>query len=67
MVFSQTQAFSAFKQSPRREDDISTVTAAMSVTFTPGTNIVEDLKLSYGGMAATTVMAVQTANRLVGR
>lgn len=39
----------------------------MSVTFTPGTNIVEDLKLSYGGMAATTVMAVQTVNKLVGR
>eukprot|EP00066_Takifugu_rubripes_P003798 XP_003966667.1 PREDICTED: xanthine dehydrogenase/oxidase [Takifugu rubripes] len=63
----KTQFFSAFKQSPRREDDISTVTAAMTVTFTPGTNIVEDLKLSYGGMAATTVMAVQTVNKLVGR
>lgn len=39
----------------------------MSVTFAPGTNTVEDLKLSYGGMAVTTVMAVNTANRLVGR
>lgn len=39
----------------------------MSVTFTPGTNIVEDLKLSYGGMAPTTVMAVQTVKKLVGR
>lgn len=63
----QTQFVSAFKQSPRREDDISTVTAAMSVTFAPATATVEDLKLSYGGMAATTVMAVKTANRLLGR
>ncbi|XP_070813717.1 xanthine dehydrogenase/oxidase [Chaetodon trifascialis] len=63
----KTQFVSAFKQSPRREDDISTVTAAMSVTFTPGTDVVEDLKLSYGGMAATTVLAKKTANRLLGR
>lgn len=63
----QTQFVSAFKQSPRREDDISTVTAAMSATFAPGTDTVEDLRLSYGGMAATTVMAAKTANRLVGR
>uniref|UniRef100_A0A4W6FTL7 Xanthine dehydrogenase n=1 Tax=Lates calcarifer TaxID=8187 RepID=A0A4W6FTL7_LATCA len=63
----QTQFVSAFKQSPRREDDISIVTAAMSVTFTPGSNVVEDLRLSYGGMAATTVLAKRTANRLRGR
>lgn len=63
----QTQFISAFKQSPRREDDISTVTAAMSATFTPGTDVVEKLRLSYGGMAATTVLAKKTANRLLGR
>lgn len=63
----QTQFVSAFKQSPRREDDISTVTAAMSATFAPGTDIVEELRLSYGGMAATTVLAKKTANRLLGR
>ncbi|XP_077580896.1 xanthine dehydrogenase/oxidase isoform X1 [Stigmatopora nigra] len=61
------QFVSAFKQSPRREDDISIVTGAMSVTFTPGTSIVEDLRLSYGGMAATTVLAKNTANKLLGR
>ncbi|XP_069577315.1 xanthine dehydrogenase/oxidase [Brachyistius frenatus] len=63
----ETQFVSAFKQSPRREDDISIVTAAMSVTFIPGTDVVEDLRLSYGGMAATTVLAKETANRLLGR
>ncbi|XP_072235326.1 xanthine dehydrogenase/oxidase-like [Leuresthes tenuis] len=63
----RTQFVSAFKQSPRREDDISIVTAAMSATFTPGTDIVEDLRLSYGGMAATTVLAKRTASRLLGR
>ncbi|XP_008301642.1 xanthine dehydrogenase/oxidase isoform X1 [Stegastes partitus] len=63
----KNQFVSAFKQSPRREDDISIVTAAMSVTFTAGMNVVEDLRLSYGGMAATTVLAKQTASRLLGR
>ncbi|KAM3585325.1 uncharacterized protein V6R79_014495 [Siganus canaliculatus] len=63
----QTQFVSAFKQSPRREDDISTVTAAMSVTFSPGTDAVEELRLSYGGMAPTTVLAKKTAERLLGR
>ncbi|XP_008323589.1 xanthine dehydrogenase/oxidase [Cynoglossus semilaevis] len=66
--FSQkTQFVSAFKQSPRREDDISIVTACMSVTFSPGTNVVQDLRLSYGGMAATTILATKTANSLLGR
>lgn len=39
----------------------------MSVTFTPQTDIVEDLRLSYGGMAPTTVLAKKTASRLLGR
>lgn len=39
----------------------------MSATFTPGTNVVEDLRLSYGGMAATTVLAKKTANKVLGR
>ncbi|KAG7232298.1 hypothetical protein INR49_009056, partial [Caranx melampygus] len=47
----KNQFVSAYKQSPRREDDISIVTAAMNVTFAPETSIVEDLRLSYGGMA----------------
>lgn len=66
LFFVQYQFVSAFKQSPRREDDISIVTAAMSVTFGHG-GVVEDLKLSYGGMAPTTVMASRTAERLLGR
>ncbi|XP_029282570.1 xanthine dehydrogenase/oxidase isoform X2 [Cottoperca gobio] len=63
----ESQFVSAFKQSPRREDDISIVTAAMSVTFAPGSEVVEDLRLSYGGMAATTMLATKTAKRLLGR
>uniref|UniRef100_A0A8C7F8D3 Xanthine dehydrogenase n=1 Tax=Oncorhynchus kisutch TaxID=8019 RepID=A0A8C7F8D3_ONCKI len=59
--------FAAYKQSPRREDDISIVTSGMSVTFAEGSTIVKHLALSYGGMAATTVMAKNTASRLLGK
>lgn len=39
----------------------------MSVTFAPRTSVVEDLRLSYGGMAATTVLAKKTADKVLGR
>uniref|UniRef100_A0A8C5SZD1 xanthine dehydrogenase n=1 Tax=Laticauda laticaudata TaxID=8630 RepID=A0A8C5SZD1_LATLA len=59
--------FSAFKQASRREDDIAIVTCGMRVQFQEGTNRLEEIKLSYGGMAPTTVMAVKTCQKLIGR
>uniref|UniRef100_A0AAR2K4L4 Xanthine dehydrogenase/oxidase n=1 Tax=Pygocentrus nattereri TaxID=42514 RepID=A0AAR2K4L4_PYGNA len=61
------QYFSAFKQSTRKEDDIATITCGMNVVFQQGSNIVKDIKLSYGGIAPTTVLATATCNRLIGR
>ncbi|XP_062863680.1 xanthine dehydrogenase/oxidase isoform X2 [Trichomycterus rosablanca] len=61
------QFFSAFKQSPRKEDDIATVTCAMNVLFEEGSNVVQDIRLSYGGMAPTTVLATTTCKQLIGR
>uniref|UniRef100_A0A4W4HD86 xanthine dehydrogenase n=1 Tax=Electrophorus electricus TaxID=8005 RepID=A0A4W4HD86_ELEEL len=59
--------FSAFKQSPRKEDDIAIVTCGMNVVFWEGSNIVQDIQLSYGGMASTTVLATTTRSQLIGR
>uniref|UniRef100_A0A8B9RDA7 Xanthine dehydrogenase/oxidase n=1 Tax=Astyanax mexicanus TaxID=7994 RepID=A0A8B9RDA7_ASTMX len=59
--------FSAFKQSPRREDDIATVTCGMNVVFGEGSNTVQDIKLSYGGMAPVTLLATDTCRQLIGR
>uniref|UniRef100_A0A8C0FU99 Xanthine dehydrogenase n=1 Tax=Bubo bubo TaxID=30461 RepID=A0A8C0FU99_BUBBB len=59
--------FSAFKQASRREDDIAIVTCGMRVLFQDGTNRVEEIKLSYGGMAPTTVLALKTCKELTGR
>ncbi|KAB5562555.1 hypothetical protein PHYPO_G00019190 [Pangasianodon hypophthalmus] len=61
------QYCSAFKQSLRKEDDIAIVTCGMNVLFKEGSNIVQDIRLSYGGMAPTTVLATTTCNRLIGR
>ncbi|XP_072545990.1 xanthine dehydrogenase/oxidase [Salminus brasiliensis] len=61
------QYFSAFKQSPRKEDDIATVTCGMNVVFQDSSNVVQDIQLSYGGMAPTTVLTTATCNRLIGR
>uniref|UniRef100_A0A8C2DMM8 xanthine dehydrogenase n=1 Tax=Cyprinus carpio TaxID=7962 RepID=A0A8C2DMM8_CYPCA len=49
--------FSAFKQSPRKEDDIAIVTCGMNVFFKEQSNIVQSIRISYGGMAPVTVLA----------
>uniref|UniRef100_A0A673LHN0 xanthine dehydrogenase n=1 Tax=Sinocyclocheilus rhinocerous TaxID=307959 RepID=A0A673LHN0_9TELE len=59
--------FSAFKQSPRKEDDIAIVTCGMNVLFKEKSNIVQSIRISYGGMAPVTVLATATCNRLLNR
>ncbi|KAI5610778.1 xanthine dehydrogenase/oxidase, partial [Silurus asotus] len=61
------QYCSAFKQSLRKEDDIAIVTCGMNVLFKEGSNVVQDIRLSYGGMAPVTVLAKTTCGRLIGR
>ncbi|XP_078590817.1 xanthine dehydrogenase/oxidase-like isoform X1 [Branchiostoma floridae x Branchiostoma japonicum] len=58
--------FMAYKQAKRRDDDIAIVNAAFRVQFEEGTNVIQDIALSFGGMAPTTVMAHNTANKLIG-
>ncbi|XP_054835162.1 xanthine dehydrogenase/oxidase isoform X1 [Eublepharis macularius] len=59
--------FSAFKQASRREDDIAIVTCGMRILFQERTSRVQEIKLSYGGMAPTTVLASKTCQELIGR
>ncbi|XP_078674888.1 xanthine dehydrogenase/oxidase-like [Branchiostoma floridae x Branchiostoma belcheri] len=62
----ENEYFLAYKQARRRDDDIAIVNAAFRVRFEEGTNVIRDIALSFGGMAPTTVMARNTANRLTG-
>ncbi|XP_072309679.1 xanthine dehydrogenase/oxidase [Eucyclogobius newberryi] len=61
------QVVRAYKTSRRREDDISIVTATFNVTFEPSSSQVQELRLAFGGMGPTTVLAMQTGNGLRGR
>ncbi|XP_066282141.1 xanthine dehydrogenase/oxidase-like [Branchiostoma lanceolatum] len=62
----ESEYFLAYKQAKRRDDDIAIVNAAFRVQFEEGTNVIQDIALSFGGMAPTSVMARNTANRLIG-
>uniref|UniRef100_A0A803T4P5 Xanthine dehydrogenase n=1 Tax=Anolis carolinensis TaxID=28377 RepID=A0A803T4P5_ANOCA len=67
LFFSKGEYFSAFKQASRREDDIAIVNCGLRVLFPEGSDCVQEIKLSYGGMAPTTVMARKTCQELIGR
>uniref|UniRef100_A0A182T8S9 Xanthine dehydrogenase n=1 Tax=Anopheles maculatus TaxID=74869 RepID=A0A182T8S9_9DIPT len=60
------QHFIAHKQAKRRDDDIAIVNGAFNVRFRPGTDIVDQMHLAFGGMAPTTVLAKKTAAALAG-
>ncbi|XP_022094633.1 xanthine dehydrogenase/oxidase-like [Acanthaster planci] len=64
---SENEYFYGYKQASRREDDVSIVNAGMRVIFKPGSNVVADCTLAYGGMAPTTVLAKKTMKAITGR
>ncbi|XP_058060425.1 xanthine dehydrogenase [Anopheles bellator] len=62
----ENQHFIAHKQAKRRDDDIAIVNGAFNVRFVPGTDVVDEICLAYGGMAPTAVLATQTGAALKG-
>ncbi|EGX47998.1 hypothetical protein AOL_s00081g325 [Orbilia oligospora ATCC 24927] len=60
------EIFQAFKQAKRKDDDIAIVNAAMRVKVGED-NIVENVSLVYGGMAAITIAAKKTMEYLNGK
>ncbi|KAK6752645.1 hypothetical protein RB195_003825 [Necator americanus] len=63
----KNEIFRVYKQAQRREDDIAIVTGAFSVVIDPKTLIVERIGISYGGMAPTTKLALNTMTHLTGK
>lgn len=55
------QHIRAYKQAKRREDDIAIVNGAFNVTFVDRTDVVDDIQMAFGGMAATTVLTPKTS------
>lgn len=64
----QFEYLHAFKQARRREDDISVVTSGMRLRLAVRDDkfVVDEVVISFGGMAPTTMMATQTMNALSG-
>ncbi|KAG0722909.1 Xanthine dehydrogenase/oxidase [Chionoecetes opilio] len=56
----QNEYFFGYKQARRREDDIAIVNAGCRVVFQPNSIEVLRLDLAFGGMAPTTVLALDT-------
>ncbi|XP_060113087.1 aldehyde oxidase 3-like [Heteronotia binoei] len=66
--FSKKDEFvSAFRQAERRKNAMSVTNSAMQVQFQPGTDVIEDLTILYGGVGRTTVSAPVTSRKLRGR
>ncbi|KAH7730148.1 hypothetical protein AAVH_02640 [Aphelenchoides avenae] len=61
------QFFRAYKQAQRREDDIAIVTGAFLAELDVDAKTVKHLRISYGGMAPTTKLALETVKCLEGR
>ena len=61
----QTEYFTAFKQSRRRDDDIAIVNAAFRLKLQDLK--VDDVKLCFGGMSSTTVVAMKTMEFMCGK
>jgi xanthine dehydrogenase/oxidase len=64
---SKSQHFLAFKQAKRRDDDIAIVNGAFNVKFEDGTNVLNDIQFSFGGMAPTTILAPKTSAAVKGK
>lgn len=56
----------AYKQAKRKDDDIAIVNAALRVCL-DNSNVVRDVNLIYGGMAPTTVAAMEATARARGK
>ncbi|MGJ8527329.1 xanthine dehydrogenase small subunit [Maritalea sp.] len=60
----EDQIFAAYKISKRRDEDISAVCAAISATIDDGR--IKDIRIAFGGMAATPKRASAVENALIG-
>ncbi len=57
----------SYKVSKRKDLDISTVSAGFRLQINPRNNVVESIRLAYGGMAETTKRARKVEQFLIGK
>ncbi|XP_064182719.1 aldehyde oxidase 6 isoform X2 [Anguilla rostrata] len=66
-ISKQGEFVRAYRQAPRKENALATVTTGMRVKFFKGTTKVEDLSIYYGGVGPCTVEATKTCQEVIGR
>ncbi|KAM4601996.1 aldehyde oxidase 6 isoform 2-T2 [Polymixia lowei] len=57
----------AYRQAPRKENALATVTTGMRVVFSEGSGVVQELSIYYGGVGPCTVSATKTCTAITGR
>jgi len=67
LLFFKNEYIQGYKQAHRREDDIAIVNAGIRVLFEGDSDVVKDITMAFGGMAATTVLPLKTMKQLLGR
>lgn len=63
----QWEFVSAFRQAQCQQNALADVNAGIRVLLREGTDTIEDLSISYGGVGATTISAQKSCQQLVGR
>ncbi|KAK6642313.1 hypothetical protein RUM44_014036 [Polyplax serrata] len=63
----ENQYFNAYKQAKRRDDDIAIVNCAANVEFEPGTHVIRNIYIAFGGVSPCTSRAMKTREKLIGR
>uniref|UniRef100_A0A8D2KYG3 FAD-binding PCMH-type domain-containing protein n=1 Tax=Varanus komodoensis TaxID=61221 RepID=A0A8D2KYG3_VARKO len=58
---------SAFRQAQRQENSLPIVNAGMRVSFKPGSDVITDFSIFYGGIASTTICPKKSCQTLIGR
>ncbi|VDN27042.1 unnamed protein product [Gongylonema pulchrum] len=61
------EQFMAYKQSQRREDDITIVSGAFAARIDAVNRKISDIRMAFSGVAPLTKMATQTQQKLSGR
>ncbi|KAI5627549.1 aldehyde oxidase [Silurus asotus] len=66
-VSRQCEVVCAFRNAPRKDNALATVSAGMRVWFHHGSDLVRDMSVYYGGVGAHTLSAENVTRNLVGR
>lgn len=63
----QCEVVCAFRNAPRKDNALATVSAGMRVRFDRDSDVVGDMSVYYGGVGAHTLSAENATRHVIGR